>query len=169
MSWQSFVNALNENSRPKYQHWASSFQSYQDKNNGSVADTVIGFFENLHEENYATSTIWSIYSIIKTYLQITQNFRTADEISRLTKMFKNWEKEEEVKNPKYLLETKSKNFSTRHQIMKETCTKKPSVFLDISSIFLGILNIEGIFGWKKFWSPWLRIQNMNIVLKRSIL
>ena len=99
MSWQSFVDALSEESKVKYLRWSDKFAKHleESQNIQDLGISVSSFFEKLHSNGYATSTLWSIHSIIKTYLQAQHNFNTEEKLPLLTRMFEGWQKKESTK------------------------------------------------------------------------
>ena len=97
---QAFLDSLNENSRPVHQKWITKFEEClndcQTKENSQSLETSIpNFFESLYDKSYATSTLWNAYSVVKTFLQITQTYRLHDKMPQLSRMLS--QKKEETK------------------------------------------------------------------------
>ena len=114
MAWETYLKSLGESSRPKYERWIQLFQEHQDSydDQSTFESRIINFFENLHNEGYAAKTIWSIYSIVKSYLQTTKSFHIEDQIPQLTRLIINWGKKEEVKKSKTFSQDEVKRFTT---------------------------------------------------------
>ena len=104
-SWDTFLGSLNEKSRPVYERWVKQFKNFQEIHQkevpNSTLETVINnFFDDLHQSGKATSSLWSIYSIIKSYLHITISYKLEDTMPQLVRILKNWAKKEDQKNSK---------------------------------------------------------------------
>ena len=104
-SWNTFLQSLSPKSIPSYQRWIKQFKEYQAIHsnqlpNSSLEAEINDFFDDLHQSGKATSTLWSVYSIIKSYLLITQSYRLDERMPQLIRLLKNWQKKEEQKKSK---------------------------------------------------------------------
>lgn len=102
-----FMQSLNPASRPLYQRWIDRFQDEVEENaafptssdqfNDSHHGVIITFFQNLHDQEYATSTLWCVQAVIKRYLQFKYKYQLDQSLPQLERLLKQWEKSEEVK------------------------------------------------------------------------
>jgi hypothetical protein len=80
----------------------SSFEQFcesQEQSDQSLAQNVLDFFESSHDGGYATSSLWSASSALKSYdsyLLIKHSFKLDDQVPTLKRLLKNWETEDTV-------------------------------------------------------------------------
>jgi integrase len=98
-SWQAYLNSLKPESAKKYSDWTTSFEEFCNKpgqKDVELAQNVLDFFASCHEDGYATSSLWSASSALKSFLLIKHAFKLEEQVPLLKRLFKNWEKEDEV-------------------------------------------------------------------------
>ena len=75
-----------------------SFEEFRNKpeqKDVALAQNISDFFESCHEGGYyATSSLWSASSALKSYLLIKHSFKMDDQTPLLKRLFKNWETED---------------------------------------------------------------------------
>ena len=98
-SWQVYLNSLKGESAKKYKNWVDSFEEFRNKpeqKDVALAQNILDLFESCHEGGYATSSLWSASSALKSYLLIKHSFKMDDQTPLLKRLFKNWETEDVV-------------------------------------------------------------------------
>lgn len=97
-SWQVYLNSLKPESAKKYSDWTKAFEEFCNKpeqKTVELAQNVLDFFESCHDDGYATSSLWSASSALKSFLLIKHSFKLEDQVPLLKRLFKNWETEVE--------------------------------------------------------------------------
>ena len=93
-----WLASLSESSRPRYQQALEEFCAFHGlKPEIDVATAIVDYVGQLREDGYATSTLWSIVSILKSYLMILEKKDLFVVAPRLKSLLKQWSKQDEIK------------------------------------------------------------------------
>lgn len=96
-SLEQYLDGLSPSSKASYEARITDFKAFEEQNSLAPRDeTIVSYFTSLHL-TYATSTLWTYYSMLKTYLSLTNKFDIKHEVPQLVKMLKQWQKKEEKK------------------------------------------------------------------------
>lgn len=98
--WEHFLETVKETSRPVYQkrveeyhNWCSEFD-----HRAFEAESLLTYMKHLHDEGiFMTSTLWSLVSIIGTYMECYNGKKPAAELPLIHQLLKNWQKTEDTK------------------------------------------------------------------------
>lgn len=98
--FDSFLQSLAPDSKVKYQARVNQFLSYCESNELEVAPpSVQSFLVELHEK-YMTSTLWSIFAMLKAYFTNQHQLDLKTLLPGVPRLLKNWEKQEEKNQSK---------------------------------------------------------------------
>lgn len=129
-----FLDGLSENTRRYYENRINDFNQYSLINQEKeLAINIINYFYFLHE-TYLTSTIWSYYSVMKTYLNLTKNIDLKEKFPHLIKLLKQWEKKDEKKKSNVFSKEEIKNYIKNCKDNPESITIKAVLSVAISGL-----------------------------------
>jgi site-specific recombinase XerD len=94
---QTYLDGLAPASRPTYESRIKDFSAYIEEDNARPLDDLIVTYFSRLRKTYSTSTLWTQYSVIKTYLNLTRKYDIKKEVPQLPKLLKQWQKKEEKK------------------------------------------------------------------------
>lgn len=102
VEFESFLKSLATDSEAKYRARVLQYFDYLEEHSLIPSDTnVQDYFTHLHER-YMTSTLWTIYSILKSYFLYQHHCDIGQSLPGVVRLFKQWVKSEETKQSKVI-------------------------------------------------------------------
>jgi hypothetical protein len=102
-AFESFLSSLSEDSQSKYRVRILQYKNFM-SSRGETQETLQSVQDFIVEmkEKYMTSTLWSLFSIIKSYFQYEYNLDLGQSLPGVVRLLKQWEKVEETTKSKIL-------------------------------------------------------------------
>ena len=97
---QLWLSSLGEKTQTNYQKiLAAYFKFCENELNSSFnrEDLLSEYINELHDEGYKTSTLYSVLSVINNFHDNLDRWRPFDEMRSLVRQLKQWEKDDETK------------------------------------------------------------------------
>ena len=92
----TWLNSLDSGSRRRYERIIGDFVEV-DGLNGDICANVREFICNVHDRGIATSSLWSIFSVLCSLASFLRGVNAKERLSDVPKLLRNWEKDESTK------------------------------------------------------------------------